>query len=158
MSSASTDKLRYRAYYWLLNASFAAIVIGLTGEVVEVFTGYEAFGMSELAQTIIGVPSAILAIIVPVFLIVIPAWRDEYAEFVWKRTVGLLAMVFALGPLLLGVFLTIAYAIIGGEERPEWLGWLYDERRPVGILFYTWYVFNAAFVVIFQIVRWWDSR
>ena len=51
MTSASTDKLRYRMFYWLLNASLAAIVIGLVSEVIEAFTGYKAFGMSDLAQT-----------------------------------------------------------------------------------------------------------
>lgn len=154
----SDSPLRFRLYFWVMNASFVAIMIGLASEVVEAFTGYDAFGMAETWQVVIGTPLAILSILAPVPLIAIRAWRDEYAESVWKRTVGLMAVVFAVGPFLLGIFLTIAYAIIGGEEAPAWLDSIYGERRPVLIIFFTWYVFNAAFVVIFQIVRWWDSR
>lgn len=153
-----TEKLRYRAFYWLMNASFIMITFGLVSEVLEAFTGIYAFGMPDVLVTVTVPIGMLLATVVPVLLLSIPAWRDEYADLLWKKAVSVLVISFAVGPLLLFVFFMIAYQIIGGEEPPEWLGLFFDPQRPVDVLLRSWWVFNAAFVFIFQIVRWSDSR
>lgn len=151
-------KLRYRAYYWLCLASFVAIVIGLANEVSRAVTGYDAFAFETTLQIVIGVPVVCLAVITPTFLIAIPQWRDEYAESVWKRTVGVMAVGFATAPPLLFIGAWILYFVFRWDEPPAFLVWLGNEAMIASILAKSWYAFSAAYVVIFQIIQWADRR
>ncbi|MEO0643955.1 MAG: hypothetical protein AAFY47_11155, partial [Pseudomonadota bacterium] len=58
-STPMSTKLRYRMYFWLMDASFAVIVFALTAEVLEALTGLHAFGLPEMvviAIQVIGIP------------------------------------------------------------------------------------------------------
>lgn len=157
-STPISTKLRYRMYFWLMDASFAVIVFALAGEVLDALTGVYAFGLPEvlaIAFQVIGIP---LGLLLPTFLISIPAWRDEYADLLWKKTVGVIVIVFAVVPMAVFICVWIVFFIVGGDEPPEWLGPLFAEKSLIGVILRIWYVFTASFVVIFQIVRWSDSR
>ena len=160
MTEAAVSKgpFRYRLYYWLMDASFVAVLFGMVGIALDQFAGIEAYGMPERLVPIVGLIIGLLGLVLPIFLIAVPWWRDEYADMLWKRTVGHMVLFFTVVPPLTFIFLWIAYALIGGEERPDWLGWLYDDQRPITILSYSWDAFILAFVSLFQFNRWRDSR
>ena len=44
------------------------------------------------------------------------------------------------------------------EEPPAFLAWLGNEAMITEILTKSWYLFCAAYVVIFQIIQWSDRR
>ena len=149
---------RYRAYYWLCFASFVSILVGLANELNRAITGYDAFAFETALQTIIALPLAFLAIVMPVFLLAIPNWRDEYADSVWKRSVGVMAVAFTVTPPLVLVTAWVVYLIVGGDEPPPFLAWLGAEAMVWDVLIKSWYVFSAAYVVIFQIIQLWDRK
>ncbi|MEL6239262.1 MAG: hypothetical protein AAFQ90_11830, partial [Pseudomonadota bacterium] len=64
----------------------------------------------------------------------------------------------ALFPMAVFIVVFAVFLIVGGEELPEWLGLLFTEQASIDVILKSWYVFTASFVVIFQVVRWSDSR
>ncbi|GMN01522.1 hypothetical protein [Erythrobacter sp. MTPC3] len=162
-TSTGEGPLRFRLYYRLMDAAliyqvFAHSLITIIG-----------FSPTDLHPVLSGVIRAILIlfqlVIVPL-LIIVPTWRDEYADLLWKRTMVQLAFLMTIIPpfLLLSINFISTVFIQGdldnwGGNRPDWLlDPLLKEAWVLQTTLYVWLVFTSAFVLLFQFNRWRDSR
>lgn len=154
--------LRYRAYFWLMNACTAAIIYsGLDPLVSYLFDltidQIVPLSMLDVVLSII----ALFMFVVPMFLICAKFMRDEYAEGLWRRTSVVLAYATAGLPL---IFLIIAwgwYFATGhtDAEKVHWsLQWMADEIKWGDATMIVWLGYMMVFVVIFQFLRWRDSQ
>ena len=152
------DPLRYRFYYWVLNANLVAMLIGIIFRTAEFLIGLDPEQFPVPIQIIVGPLLVVFIYIASILLIAVSWWRDEYVETLWKRTVGQVVLFFTIVPPILMVFVLIVYFVSGGEDGPDWPKWLFDDERPILLLTYIWEAFVIAFVVLLQINRWRDSR
>lgn len=162
MTGIRDRQLRYRSYFWLMNASLAAIVYAAAEPLVERLTGFDP--SDHLPGVIIGIvyiPVMILAFLVPMFLICARFMRDEYAEQLWRRTSVVLAYGTAALPL---IFFTVSWAwyfATGHTDAKQvhWsLRWLADDVQWSDAIMGVWIGYMMMFVVIFQFLRWRDAR
>ncbi|MEP3421212.1 MAG: hypothetical protein ABJN35_05730 [Erythrobacter sp.] len=146
--------IRYRSYFWLMDLSLLVIVVAFAGTILYQGLGFRPIEISPGTVGVLNVIYSILGGWVPAILIVTSAIRDEYAEMIWKQTVGHLVWIATISPFAVFIGVWIAYAIAGGDTPPVWLGWLYNDTSPIQILMNVWGMFVVAFVVIFQFNRW----
>ena len=151
--------LRYRAYFWLLDASLLGIVVFIASVIYLSLTGVQAFGLPPLASTIIGAILLVLLVIVPFVLVVVKPMRDEYAETLWRRAVAVLGYAATVIPALFWISLYATYyALDQPEDPPAFLAWVQQEVN-VGTAILTFYVFyTQLFILTCQFLRWRDSR
>ncbi|RJY08512.1 hypothetical protein D6201_03290 [Aurantiacibacter aquimixticola] len=100
----------------------------------------------------------VFAVLVGPFLIVARLMRDEYAEQLWHKTASTMIPVLVIVPIATFIFVSLAYAIIGGDEPPAWLAWLFEETPIYTAIRLSGSYLIATFLVIFQFLRWKDSR
>jgi hypothetical protein len=152
--------LRYRAYYWLMDASTVAVI----------YSGFEpaakhlfGFGIDQilppLVITILIPIIAFFMLAVPMFLICARFMRDEYTEQLWKRTFVVLAYVVALLPFAyLIVYWSGTYALGHPKDPPLLLSWPELNMTMGTAVYATWIGYMILFVITFQFLRWKDSR
>lgn len=152
-----TREFRYRLYFWLMDACFVFAVIGtidfvlartlLDGQVAPPW--YVPFGIVVLFFNVLLTP----------FLVVARFMRDEYAEQLWRRTVGVLAYVVAVTPFLFVILSAGTYFALGQPERPPvWLAWAFSATQWSHAVTAAWIGYLMIFVAIFQFLRWRDAR
>lgn len=153
----------YRLYYQLMTASMFAFLFMLGYGVLEAATGIEGLRLPEnLVFIAVGIAYGLGSAGV-LFLIIARFMRDDYAETLWKRTVAILAYIVAITPVAL-----VALAWIAELSLPEgstaftlWHDFyrrLHEGGQGTKILTAVWHIYNLLFVVIFQLLRWKDSR
>ena len=159
---AANRQMRYRAYFWLMNASFGAIVYSLVELLVGRLTGFDTEDhLPPLVITILYSTFAIFMFVVPMFLICARFMRDEYAEGLWRRTSVVLAYSTAALPLVFFILSWLWYFATGHTDAKQvhWLlRWLADDIGWGEALMIVWLGYMMVFVVIFQFLRWRDSR
>jgi hypothetical protein len=162
---AKSDKLRYRAYFWLMNASAFGAAFLLAELAVSRFTGVDYLGLPETIRPPILFTVVLLISLVPFILMVASFMRDDYAEGLWKRTLVVLAYCAAvIAPLLFFVPWVLYFAFVWLELTPpegyyELLdGFFYGSSNNALLAGKTWVAFMISFVLIFQFLRWRDSR
>ena len=160
-SPAKPDKQgRYRAYFMLMNASLAALVYSGLELLVDRLTGFDPQDyMSTPVAVIFYTPLLVLMFLVPMFLICARFMRDEYAEQLWRRTSVVLAYGTAIFPLAFFVGEWSLYFALGQPEKaPSILRWSKTEIEWGSAILYVWLGYMMVFVLIFQFLRWRDSR
>lgn len=165
MTDASLQKepMRYRLYYWLMNA---ALVYEIFAHALITGYGLVPGDLDPLIEGLIRTVLVIFQLMIVPLLIIIPWWRDEYADLLWKRTMVQLAFLMTVvPPALLAVITVISEIFIQGNlsnwggNRPDWLlDPLLKETWVLNTAFSIWVMFTSAFVVLFQWNRWRDSR
>ncbi len=153
------DPLRYRAYFWLMDAAFVASVIVWLAFILLQTTGISAFGLPPLLQTLLALILWPLVAFAPFFLLIARFMRDEYAEGIWRRSVVVLAYAAAILPM--AYFLTAwgtFFAAGQPEEPPAIFAWSIQEVSWGFAIWAAFSVYMQIFVFIFQFLRWRDSR
>lgn len=160
----STGKIdrqfRYRAYFWLMNASFFAIVYSFVELLVGRMTGFDPQDyMPTFAVPIFYGPLLVFMFLVPMFLICARFMRDEYSEQLWRRTSVVLAYATAITPLVFFVSEWCLYFALGQPEKaPFVMRWSKAEVEWGNAILQVWLGYMMVFVAIFQFLRWRDSR
>lgn len=161
-SGAPNRQMRYRAYFWLMNASFGAIVFSLAELLAGRLTGYDTEDhLHPLVITILYTTFAIFMFLVPMFLVCARFLRDEYAEGLWRRTSVVLTYATAALPLAFFILSWGWYFATGHTDAKQvhWsLRWLADDIGWGEALMIVWLGYMMVFVVLFQFLRWRDLR
>ena len=105
----------------------------------------------------------VTAILLPLFLLVARWMRDDYAEALWRRTA--IIFTYAMAPTPFAI-VTGSWAVYGYSMQIEGSDELYKNifdplfrERPGNSLIAAFYkIYMAVFVIIFQFLRWKDSR
>jgi len=160
--SKPTRELRYRAYFWLMDISLVAIAIGAVDFFADQYfaTGFSAF-LPPPWVYVVALPVLFVNFVVPMFLICARFMRDEYAEGLWLRTSVVLAYATAALPLIFFILAWGWYFATGHTDAKlvHWsLRWMADEVQWGRAIMLVWLAYMMLFVVIFQILRWRDSR
>ena len=159
MTEQTKEPLRYRAYFWLMNAAFVASVISWLAVFTYMATGVEAFGLPEVPKAIIGLFLIVFAVYAPTILLLARFMRDEYAEEIWRRTVTPLAYAAALVPLAYVLTAWASFYALGQpEDPPPYLAWASEEVTVGSAIWLCLTVYMQLFVFIFQFIRWRDLR
>ncbi|QZD88320.1 hypothetical protein [Qipengyuania psychrotolerans] len=155
-------QFKYRFYFWLMDAATVAILAGLA-TLVWPLPG-DIDGYSPLWVQIVMWPLAFMAGVVPVFLITASFMRDDYADGIWRRTMMVIGVLAAVVPLVLNTAYRITatlYTPDGGIIHRAYYQFYYfieqDLNARAGMVG-AWLAFIMAFVIVFQILRWKDSR
>jgi uncharacterized membrane protein YhaH (DUF805 family) len=153
-------QFRYRAYFWLMNASLAAVIYSFLELAADRLTGFDPQDyMPQALAIIFYVPLLVLIFLVPMFLICARFMRDEYAEQVWRRTAVVLAYATAIFPLVFLVSEWCLYFALGQPAKaPSVLRWSKSEVEWGNAILYVWLGYMNVFVMIFQFLRWKDTR
>ena len=160
----SARDLRYRAYFWLMDAALVAAVISLSEVVCYFITGVRGFGLTGVIEMTADIFVSVFSWLVPFFLMLARFMRDDYSEGLWKRSVVVLAYAVALFPIL---FLLLAWGMELGlpHDGPAYAAWqtfyspFTSAILPGDVIVSTvWQVYMQMFVLIFQFLRWRDSR
>lgn len=164
----TTDKLvkdlRYRAYFWLMDATMVVALLGVAEVIAFFVTGVRGFGLTGASEYAASLFVAIFSWIVPFVLMIARFMRDDYAEGLWKRTVVVLAYAVALFPI--GSALVAWTAELGlphdGQAYALWRTFYgpftTEALRGDVIVSTVWQTYMWLFVFVFQILRWKDSR
>lgn len=156
-AKSATNKLRYKAYFWLLNVCLVGVVIGLVDQVIDNKFGYSVTNMGAPWFFLVAVPLWLFSFAVPLFLMVAKFMRDEYAELLWRRTLVILAYIVGITPIVLYVAAWLAYWLLDQGEAGIF-SFLYSKMDFAIYMQRSWMWFMALFVGIFQFLRWKDSR
>ena len=156
-----SDPLRFRLYYWLMNlcvffvpvASFAFIIAPYEPEAAPAW------------YLIIVYVAVVFNSVVPLFLMLASFMRDDYTESLWRRSLVVLAYCAAVIPPILFFTPWIIFHAVSGDAslRPDFYAAFEDvfynaKLAPVEVLANAWIAFLMIFVVIFQFLRWRDSK
>ena len=158
LSKSSSGQLRYRLYFWMMDASLIGVIIFFASVIFQTLTEKVAFGLPPLASSILGMIVLLLILPLPLVVIIAKPLRDEYASLLWQRTIGPLVVFMSTTPLIFFTSLWVFYAISVDPKEVPALSWLYDEQSYVEAVTGAWLIFNMLFVLIFQFIRWRDSR
>lgn len=153
--------LRYRLYYRLMDVCLIATIVGMMDLLIYYFFGVEDFGLPLPRLLDIGFSIFLVAfgIVGPFVLFPAKLMRDDYAEQLWRRSVVILAYGVGLVPLALFIAFNSALAILGPEGTAELFpAWLGTEWEVVKTIYVTGWIYVLLFVLMFQFLRWSDSR
>ncbi|MFL0356655.1 hypothetical protein ACI5KX_09240 [Erythrobacter sp. GH1-10] len=155
------DPLRFRLYFVLMNICLFFAVVGLINWLVDPFQQENA---PSWYMALVFVTS-IFNGFVPLFLVVAKFMRDDYAEGLLRRCLVVMAYVAAIIPPILILGPWILYLALAGDGslRPDFYvafeDAFYETRvAPSTVVRNVWITFMGAFVVVFQFLRWRDSR
>lgn len=161
-AAKSASPLKYRAYFWLMDAATVAILTGLATLIWQLPA--DADGNSPLWVHIVMWPLAFMAGVVPVFLITASFMRDDYADGIWRRTMMVIGVLTAVVPLVLNTAYRMTatlYTPDGGIIHRAYYQFYYfieqDLNARAGMVG-AWLAFIMSFVIVFQFIRWKDSR
>lgn len=160
MSQKSRKALRYRAYFWLMNASLVAVIYGAIELIIGVAFAFDVSDlMPEPMRAVFLAYVALFLLVVPVVLICAKFMRDEYCEQLWKRSFVVLAYLTAIAPLIyLAAYWSLFYALGQPKPLPPFLAWPEQKVNLGPAIYIPWVGYMMMFVVVFQILRWRDSR
>ena len=154
-----TDPLRHRMYFWLMDAAFFASLFVWANFIIQGLTGVTAFGLPDILQTITAIILWPLVTVVPLVLFFGTPLRDEYAEQLWKRSIVVLAYAAAIIPFAYFVAAWGTFFAAGQPEEPVWaFKWSVVEVSWGFAIWALWTFYIQLFVLIFQFLRWRDSR
>lgn len=151
----SSRQMRYRAYFWLMNASTVAIGYGAIDPLFGLLTDFdpEQIVPRPLLHGVY-VIIAFFMFVVPMFLICAKFMRDEYAEQLWHRTAVVLAYATAFIPLIYTATAWALYYALGQPEKAPWvMQWSTIKISWGAALYYIWFGYMMIFVVIYQSLR-----
>lgn len=152
------DPLRFRIYFWLMDAAFVAAVLGVLNKILFWSFDIRLFGLPSPIDEIVGTIGGVLANFLPPLLIVAWFMRDQYATVLWTRTAMVLTYFMATMPLALVLFM-VAVAPPGTQESTNPLAaYLLERERPINLIWRFWGYSTMFFVLTFQFLRWRDSR
>lgn len=157
------NQRRYRVYFWLMDLSLFFTGIFWISLFLDGAFGIDIMPAGSLWGGLIGIPTILGVTILPTFLILARFMRDEYAELLWKRAAIIMAYILAASPLVLwvlawaGTLLEPDHGVIFEIYRDSYTA-LYDGARGTEILDKAWVFFLVLFVIVFQFLRWKDSR
>lgn len=156
----STKQTRYRAYFWLMNASSVAVLFSAVEPAVDHLFGFTLDQIFPPPVIAVLLPFiAFFLLVVPMFLICARFMRDEYCEELWKRTFVVLAYIVALLPFVYLVFYWSTFFALGQpKELPPLLAWPAIEVTMGTAVYLAWTAYMILFVFTFQVLRWRDSR
>jgi len=161
LTGKADRQFRYRAYFWLMNASLAAILYALAELVIGRLTGFDPEDyLPAPVAALVYIPLLVLAFVVPMFLICARFMRDEYAEQLWRRTSVMLAYLTAGIPPICLILGWVWYFATGHTDASQvhWtLSWMADKVVWVDALLWVWVGYMMVFVMIFQFLRWKDT-
>ena len=154
--------LRYRLYFWLMDATTLALLAGIATTIWPLPGDY--FGYTPLWVQVVMYFLSFMIGVVPVFLIVAKFMRDDYAEGIWRRTMMVIGVVAAVVPLVLNIAFRVTgqlYTPDGGIVHRVYRKFYYfieqDLNARAGMVG-AWLAFIVLFVLVFQFLRWKDSR
>ncbi len=154
----TTDRRLNRWYYRLMDVSLVTSLILFAIFIAVRGFGYDASWMDRPAFLFVSIPLALLSLPLAMVLVLARFMRDEYAEQLFQRTVAVMVYLVAAVPFIFVVSGWTTYYIIGGDEAPWIYSWFSETPTLYAVLKKTWEFFMLMFVVIFQILRWKDSR
>lgn len=168
-TSSTKTKLRYRAYFWLMNI---CLFFGFFGLIDYIVSPYDKPEDAPTVYLIFAIVTLFFNFLVPLFLVFSGFMRDDYAEGLWKRSLAVMGYCAAIGPLFLFLGAWVAYFIalkithpeapLDGSialDAPDYIDWFFKpEVSPRTVLMWMWQIFLLLFVAIFQFLRWRDSR
>lgn len=160
---------RYRAYFRLMDACLFFWIIMIIDTFVSPYDDPDTF---PGWYAMLGVVTIFFCFFVTLFLIFARFMRDDYAEALRKRTFVLLGYIAVAGPILINIGSWVIYyttlimnepgASLDGtvpQRAPDYIRWLLvDETTADVVLGWVSRLFLGSFVVIFQFLRWKDSR
>lgn len=163
-TSKSGDALRYRAYLWLMNLALVVTFAWILEIIVRRTTGVPALGLTGTADFIAFLIVQICSFILPFFLMLFRFMRDDYTEMLWKRSVVVLAYVVAILPIA-GAAIAWGAELGLPKDSAAYASWrsFYEPFKAPGapavyVVSMAWKYYMSAFIIIFQILRWQDSR
>ena len=163
-SSGSKDALRYRAYFWLMNLALVVTFVWMLEVVVRRTVGISGLGLTGTADTIAFYTVQICSFVLPFLLMLARFMRDDYTEALWRRSVVVLAYAVAIFPIA-GAIVAWSFELGLSHDGSGYRVWrsFYDpafksEASGGYIISMAWKYYMAAFVIIFQFLRWRDSR
>lgn len=156
---ASTGpQLRYRLYFWLMDAALIASLIAWANALVSIVFGVEGFGLPPSIQALLGVPLWPLVTIAPIFLFLAKFMRDEYSEGLWKSSLIVLAYAAAIIPLGFFLISWASFFALGQPDAPPvFLQWASVPTNWGYAIWAAWTFYMQLFVLIFEILRWRNS-
>ena len=160
-NSNGKGPLRYRLYFWLMDACLFFAAIGLIDWIIDPYDLRDGPGW----YMALGAVTLVFNGLVPLFLMVARPMRDDYAEGLWKRSLVVMAYGSAIVPPMLIIGPWILYGIMSplGYGPPAFyqafMEILYEhEFATYVVVFRSWLTFMLLFVGVFQFLRWKDSR
>ena len=161
-AAKTASPLKYRAYFWLMDVTTVAILAALATLIWPLpgdFDGYTPVWVQVIMYFLVFMTG-----IVTVFLICARFMRDDYAEGIWRRTMMVIGVLAAVAPILLNTLYRITGALYspdGGIIHRAYYQFFYfieqDLNARDGMLG-AWLAFVMSFVLVFQFLRWKDSR
>lgn len=163
MSAAdqTRDPLRYRLYFRLMDVCLLATLIIVADMLLVALFGVSAFELPlpDLLKKALTLFLVAFAMIGPFVLFAAKFMRDDYAEQLWRRSVVVLAYGVALIPLALFVIFNTAQTVLGVDGSAEiFPAWVLAEWEIVRTIYFLGWVYVLMFVLVFQFLRWRDSR
>lgn len=118
----------YRHYNTLMDVAFWVLLVAYTRGLLRLagVPGAYLLDTSPWANLAMGVTFLALQILL-IMLIVMPRWRDEYAESLWQKAAATFVKMLPLFPLLWFVGISAAF------DHGDWLDWL-RANPAIGIL------------------------
>ncbi|MCK0128429.1 hypothetical protein [Erythrobacter sp. F6033] len=163
MSTANPTKtkLRYRAYFWLMDICLFFAAIGLVDHIIDPYD----FENAPTWYHIIAFFVIFFNGFVPLFLMVAKFMRDDYAEGLWRRSLVIMAYGVAIAPPIMIIGPWVLYWILSplGISPPDayyaFENFFYDQDfKAYAVIATAWLTFMLSFVGVFQFLRWRDSR
>ncbi|MDC8753255.1 hypothetical protein OIK40_01210 [Erythrobacter sp. sf7] len=160
MSERSRKALRYRAYFWLMDASLVAVAYAAIEPIISYFFDYDiSTVLPEPVRAVFLAFVTFFILVVPVILICAKFMRDEYCEQLWKRSFVVMAYLTALAPLIyMVVYWSLFYALGQPKPLPPILAWPFREVTMGPAIYIAWIGYMMVFVALFQFLRWRDAR
>ena len=158
-SPRKTGERRFKLYFGLMNLALAGIILLFSIPLLGAIFDFDLNNLPKQVNAWIGLTFGIVVTIIPFILMVGRFMRDEYAELLWRRTALVMAYASALVPPTYYIVAWTNFFVTGQpEEPPFWLQWASEETKWGLVIFYGWHAYMIAFVVIFQFLRFKDSR
>ena len=161
MTGLKPGKLRYRLYFWLMNL---CLVLGPVGYLLWLTEPYGPDNAPAWYVALFLTTNIFLGYM-SLFLMLAKFMRDDYAEGLWRRTLVVMAYCAAIVPPILFSGPWILFAILGGDGTllPDFYvafeeAFYESSFAPSSVVVRVWLTFMVSFVVIFQFLRWRDSR
>ena len=159
---AGRRERRFRLYYLLMDLStlfipVAFLLLFWSPSWDESWTGYYA---SLAIALVVG----FFIYLVPVFLVIAKFMRDDYAEGLWRRTMLVVGVLGAIAPFVLNFGYRLIAAIVTYDSGPLHYAdyylyhFIFAEVTVQDAMFVAHIVFLWSFVLVFQFLRWRDSR
>ncbi len=158
-STAKTDRGWYRWYYRLMDLCLLAgilVILDLTFSIGP--TLYEANGGLPGWYIVAGYILIFFAFFVTPVLILGRFMRDEYAEQLFHRTSDIMIYVAVAVPFLVFAAATVVFIITAAPEAPYPFSLFMDEITVWSAMAQAFKYYCLLFVLIFQFLRFKDSR